>query len=59
MGEIAEHHAASSGHPKEYPYFKKVSALACLNKNMRGQKQKERDKKIKEKNEKEKKKREI
>jgi len=37
VGEIAEHHAASSGHPKEYPYFKKVSALACL-KKMRGQK---------------------
>jgi len=54
VGEIAEHHAASSDHPKEYPYFKKVSALACLKKNERSKKRekKERDKKIKKEKEK-------
>jgi len=47
VGEIVEHHTASSGHPKEYPYFKKVSALACLKKNERSKKKRkeERDKK--------------
>jgi len=49
VGEIVECLATNSSQPKEYPCFKKVSALACVKKKERGREKGEIEKKRKNK----------